>query len=94
MADNNKRPILYRGEKYSRPIEKKPTIIPKEPSITFEESRDRLVSDINEISVRIRNAPETKKLPNETIVCVSVKDDYVAKSYYPEAIFGSSNELE
>ncbi len=93
MNSSIKRPILYRGEVYSSPIEKRTIGQQKEPNITFEESRSRILQNIGDLMDVIKATPQNFKLPHENIVCFRVQEEFAAKSYYPEALFGPSYNL-
>src|SRR5437868_9508786 len=94
MNNNQRRPILYKGEVYSSLIEKVKPFIPKEPSVSFEDSRIKILKDLESLNEKIKTTPSRLKLPNESIVCVRVQKEYVAKTFYPSALFGPSYDLE
>jgi hypothetical protein len=83
----NRRPILVNGELYSKPIEKRPQGRPNEPAIRFEEARTKLLGDLSKTREIIKGIPIERKLPNEVVLCVRMRPEFSAKSYYPQALF-------
>jgi hypothetical protein len=86
--ENNRRPILYKGEIYTKPITKNggggP---PKESSISYDTARSNILSSIASTKEKIAHIPQEKKLPNEFVVCVRMFPEFSAKSYYPDDFF-------
>jgi hypothetical protein len=87
--DKNRRPILYKGEIYSKSIQKKLGGKKKEPAISYGAARERVLSDIEKTKQVIEKIPADKKLSNEFVVCVRLSPEFSAKSYYPSALFDS-----
>ncbi|MFZ2523349.1 MAG: hypothetical protein WAW92_03095, partial [Minisyncoccia bacterium] len=87
--ENNRRPILYRGEIYTKPITKKSGGPPKEPGVSYDTARTKILSDISKTKEKINSIPKSKKLKNEFIVCLRMSPEFSAKSYYPTDLFSS-----
>lgn len=81
-----RRPILVNGELYSKPIEKKSSGRQKEPSISYDDARKNLISDITRSRELVRAMPKESKLPNEVVLCIRMLPEFSAKSYYPKAL--------
>lgn len=94
MNDNSRRPILYRGEKYSLPILKGGKRKLPEPAISYEEARGRLINDIQSTSEKLRGIPVEMRMPSETIVCLRMQPEFSAKSYYPSSLFTTLDEID
>jgi hypothetical protein len=92
MSETPKRPILYKGEAYSHPIEKKKVVIPKQPDISFEEARVKILESLEIISRQIDEMPEDLKLPNETIVIMKVSAEVADKNFYPSSVLYPSTQ--
>ncbi|OCA72988.1 S8 family peptidase [Chryseobacterium arthrosphaerae] len=90
--NNNRKPILYKGEVYSKPVSKNGGGGPLKLPISYEEARYRIKNDIDKVHDTIRSLPETSKLPNEIVVCIRMHPDFSAKSYYPDSLFDGNNE--
>ena len=84
---NNRRPILYNGEVYSSPISKKPSNIPKNHPVTFEQAQTKALQDIAKTKSTLRELPKDIRLPNEVILCLRMQPEFTAKSYYPDSLF-------
>jgi len=94
MSENTRKPILYKGELYSKIVTKKTFVPPSEPPLTFEEARLKIISDIAETQEAIRSLPKESKLPNELILCLRVQPKYSAKSFYPKGLFTNHSGIE
>lgn len=88
MNPENRRPILYKGERYSKAIAKGGGGPQKEPHISYDEARNKIISDIKKTREIITNTSTRFKLPNEFVVSIRLDPDFSAKSYYPSTIFG------
>ncbi|MCR6637842.1 MAG: hypothetical protein NVV82_02290 [Sporocytophaga sp.] len=87
MSDNSRRPILYNGELYSSPISKGSSGPTKEPYVSFEVAREKVLSDLSFTKEKLRSIPSKSKLPNEAIICIRMQSEFSAKSYYPDSLF-------
>lgn len=85
--ENNRRPILYKGEVYTKAITKKVGGSSKQPKASYGTAQAKILSDISQAKEKINNMPSDKKLPNEFVVCVRMDPEFSAKSYYPEDLF-------
>jgi hypothetical protein len=92
MNPSERRPILYKGELYNKPIQKKSGGPEKKPSITYSQARTRILADLESTKARLKEVPADLKLPNEFVVCVRVDKEFSAKSYYPTSVFNSGLE--
>ncbi len=90
MNPKDKRPILYKGEIYSKEIPKGGGGPAKEPRQSYDHARAKIVSDIKKTREAIKNIPEGFKLPNEFVVSLRLDPAFSAKSYYPGALFESN----
>ncbi len=86
MSDK-RRPILYRGESYSKNVDRSPTVIPKEPVISFADAREIIFRDITQVARKISEIPAELRMPHEAIMSFQVQEEYAAKSYYPGSLF-------
>lgn len=85
MAEK-RNPIIYKGEKYHKPVVKKggPS---KDPKISYDEARQKIISDIDNTSKEFNLMSQAYRMPNEIIMCLRMNPDFSAKSYYPSALF-------
>lgn len=87
MSKEDRRPILYKGEMYSRVIPKGGGGPPKEPIRSYDDARAKIISDIKSTREVIKKIPQDLKLPHEFVVSVKLDPAFSAKSYYPGALF-------
>lgn len=87
MEKSNKRPILYNGEIYGQPIQKGGGGGPKEMKVSFEEARVNLLSDLDRTRSVLREMPQSSRLPNEVVLSLVLRPEFIAKSYYPDSLF-------
>lgn len=92
MATTPRRPILYKGEAYSSPLIKRGSGSSKEPEITFEQARNKIITNIDNIRAQLPLIDPKLKMPNETILTFHVLPEYAAKSYYPNTLFYPLNQ--
>lgn len=90
--NNNRKPILYKGEIYSQPVTKNSGGGSVKYPITFEEAKNRIQSDITRVQDVIRELPKNTILPNEVVVCMRMHPSFSAKSYYPDSLFDGKSE--
>jgi hypothetical protein len=78
---------LANGEKLVGVIDKPgsggPTPLPR----SFDEARDRVVTQLTETLTQALALPKTKKYPDEVVLCLRLHPDMLAKTYDPESIF-------
>jgi Subtilase family len=91
MDSQKRRPILYKGETYSASIQKKISMQPKEPEISFETARQNIMQNIRTVKQDLISINPALKLPTESIICLKVDAEYAAKSYYPSSLFNNGN---
>jgi len=87
----NRRPILYKGEVYTRPITKAAGARPKQPLTTYAEAREKVLGGIHATREIILNSTKENKLPNEFVFCLRLDPAFSAKSYYPESLFPNTS---
>lgn len=89
MSDDNqkRRPILYNGQVYFRPITKKLGGGEKAMRYTYEEARDIVLTNIAVTKSQIREIPSESRLPNEVVISLVMQPEFSAKSYYPNSLF-------
>lgn len=92
--DNKRRPILYKGEVYTTPVEKKVGGPIREPEVTYEAARNNVITSLNSVVSNIKELPTEARLPNEYIVCLRLQSEFSAKSYYPGSLFEYDNTKE
>jgi hypothetical protein len=91
MSDDKRRPILFKGEVYSHPIEKPSGGGEKEFKVSYEQARVQLLTNIQKTKAQISQLPQTSKLPNETVLCIRLRSEFSAKTWYPNSLFDNSN---
>lgn len=93
MPDSQRRLILANGEKLVGVIEKPggggPVPLPR----TYDEARDRVVGQLTSSLARAVSLPQTKKYPEEVVLCLRLHPDMLAKSYDPVSLFVEVPEL-
>lgn len=89
MSNTPRRPILFRGELYSRVLDRTPNWGPKETNVTFEQARENLLENLSALREVIEK-PSKLILPNEQVVCIRVGPEFNAKAYYLNSIFDNS----
>lgn len=89
-----RRPILYKGESYSKPVTKGGGGPPKEPKITFDQAKEQINKDLDATIDSIRSISQEYKLPNELVLCFRLHPDFTAKSSFPTTLFPSSDKPE
>lgn len=88
MSENNKRrPILFNGQVYSRPVTKSSGGGGKPFPRTFLEARESILKDLEETKSTLRNLPKSSRMPNEIVLSLVMHHDFTAKSYYPKSLF-------
>lgn len=93
MSNNNKRrPILYNGQTYAKPVLKQSPGRPKETRFTFDQSKEFILNDLSKAKTTLRNMPTSERLPNEVVVGIVMEPGFTAKSFYPESLFDTSVE--
>ncbi|HYD93629.1 MAG TPA: S8 family peptidase [Candidatus Paceibacterota bacterium] len=88
MSENeNRRPILYKGEVYTKPITKTAGGRQKEPRASYAEARERVLGGIKATKEKVLSLSAENRMPNEFIFCLRLDPAFSAKSYYPETLF-------
>lgn len=85
--EKDRRPILYKGEIYSKPITKRMGGDAKDPVLSYDVARQRILTDIAKTKDIISKIPADKKLTNEFVVCIRLSPEFSAKSHYPATFF-------
>lgn len=86
-TENPRRPILYKGETYSKPVQKRSGGGGKEPGVSFQDAKTKMIADLDKVKVEMRSTASTYKTPNEMILCFRLLPEFSAKSYYPATLF-------
>lgn len=94
MPNPNKRLILANGEKYQEPVRKATGGAPKEMPRSYDEARALVKTELSRALQAVHALPRNKRLPDETVLCLRLHPDMLAKSYEPKGIFTTVRELE
>lgn len=86
-----KHPIIAHGELYVEPIVKKSRPIDKSIPHEYEDSKQRILSDISNITEKIEIQEEF--FLDEKILCVRMEPKFEAKSYVPVSITQVSDSI-
>ncbi|MCW9020449.1 MAG: S8 family serine peptidase, partial [Flavobacteriales bacterium] len=93
MDDNiPKKPILFKGEVYSQLVPKGGGGNTKQMRHSFEEAREIVLRDVENIKTSLQNMPSSYRLPNEVILSFILEEGFSAKSYYPDSLFDLDSE--
>src|ERR1700733_11214804 len=94
MATNDRRLILANGERLVGEVKKTghggPTPFPR----SYDEARDLVIHQTQQMLRSASSMPEAKKYPDELFVCFRLHPDMLAKSYEPDYIFAQVPELQ
>ncbi len=90
--ENKRRPILYNGQIYAKPVNKSSGGGPKSMRYSYEEARDFVLSDVANVKANLRQMPTSQRLPNEVVVGFVMQPEFSAKSYYPDSLFDLDTE--
>ena len=86
-----KHPIIAHGELYVEPIVKKSRPIDKSIPHEYEDAKQRILSDISNITEKIEIQEEF--FLDEKILCVRMEPKFEAKSYVPASITQVSDSI-
>lgn len=86
-----KHPIIAHGELYVEPIVKKSRPIDKSIPHEYEDAKRRILSDISDITEKIKLQEEF--FLDEKILCVRMEPKFEAKSYVPSSITQVSDNI-
>lgn len=89
---NSKKPILYNGQVYSEPVEKKGGGGQKAMRQSYEDARDNVLNNISDVKGSLRSMSEETRLPNEVVLSLTLEPEFSAKSYYPDSLFDLDTE--
>lgn len=90
--DSKRRPILYNGQTYVKPVIKSSGFGEKLMRFSYEEARDFVLKDIAVAKNSLKNMPSSQRLPNEVVVGFVMQPEFSAKSYYPDSLFDLGSE--
>jgi hypothetical protein len=93
MAESQRRLILANGEKLVGVIEKPGHGGPPELPRSFDEARDLVVKQLSTALTQSAALPQTKRYPEDIVLCLRLHPDMLAKSYDPESVFAEVPEL-
>ncbi|KXG44543.1 S8 family peptidase [Tepidibacillus decaturensis] len=89
MSDRSKQdymPIIGNGEKMIEPIQKSygggETVYPR----SYNEAKNRVKKQVEEVKLRIEKIPEEKRM-KEVVITLRLNEKFLAKSYTPETLF-------
>lgn len=85
-------PILMNGQKLAEPTIKKKTGGEKKAPYTYEEVKERIINDMNNLSEEIDNNTEFY-LKNEIVISIRMAENFIAKSYIPD-VFDTKESME
>jgi len=87
MPPQDRRPILHKGEVYSKLITKASGGGSKTLPHTLEEAFVNIQAGLKSTIENFETLPAESRLPNELVFCVRMDSDFSAKSYYPDSFF-------
>ena len=93
---NERHPIIAHGELYVEPISKKSTPVNKSYPHEYEEAKTQLISNIDKITSTLsgKNVESREIFIDEKIICLRMEPKFEAKSYIPNSIINSKNDME
>ena len=93
---NERHPIIAHGELYVEPISKKSTPVNKSYPHEYEEAKTQLISNIDQITSTLsgENVESREIFIDEKIICLRMEPKFEAKSYIPNSIINSKNDME
>jgi hypothetical protein len=94
MPDPQRRLILANGERYVAPVEKRSGFGPTEMPRNYEEARNLVKREVSTALAKFAALPTRKRFKDETVLCLRMHPDMIAKSYDPQGIFGRVRDLE
>lgn len=88
MPEPQRRLILANGEKYvsdeKKPLQGRPPEMPR----PYGQARDLVKREVSSALQKVADLPSSKRRKNETILCLRLHPDMMAKSYDPNSLFG------
>ncbi len=94
MPDPQRRLILANGESYAAPVEKRTGFGPAEMPRSYDEARQLVKREVGDALVKLASLPANKRFKDETVLCLRLHPDMIAKSYDPQGVFGIVPDLE
>ena len=93
---NERHPIIAHGELYVEPISKKSNYVNKSYPHEYEEVKTQLISNIDKITSTLsgENVESREIFIDEKIICLRMEPKFEAKSYIPNSIINSKNDME
>ena len=82
--NNERRPMLHKGQVYSKSVTKKSGGGEKTFSRSFDEALSHITTSLESTLETVASLPEELRLPNEFVFCIRMDPDFTAKSYYPD----------
>ncbi|MBP6924138.1 MAG: S8 family peptidase [Candidatus Pacebacteria bacterium] len=83
--NNERRPMLHKGQVYSKSVTKKSGGGEKTYSRSFDEALSHITTSLESTLDTVASLPQEHRLPNEFVFCIRMDPDFTAKSYYPES---------
>src|SRR5437016_12594926 len=94
MPDQSRRLILGNGEQYVTPQQNASHGGTVEMPRTYEAAREVVRTQVQAALRTLHELPKEKRLPDESVLCLRLHPDMLAKSYDPQAIFAHVRDLE
>lgn len=94
MPDQPRRLILGNGEQYVTPQRKTSHGGPVEMPRPYDAARDLVRTQVRAALRTLRELPKEKRLPDESVLCLRLHPDMLAKSYDPQGLFAQIRDLE
>ena len=82
----DRRPILGKGEYLVDSVRKKINTGPKKYPRTYEEGKELIINNLNNLKKEIPEIPKEKRM-NEVIIGIKLSEGFLAKSYEPNSLF-------
>lgn len=82
----DRRPILGKGEYLVDSVRKKINTGPKKYPRTYEEGKELIINNLNNLKNEIPEIPKEKRM-NEVIIGIKLSEGFLAKSYEPNSLF-------
>ena len=82
--NNERRPMLHKGQVYSKSVTKRSGGGEKIFSRSFDEALNNITTSLQSTLDTVASLPQEHRLPNEFVFCIRMDPDFTAKSYYPD----------
>src|SRR3989338_1706593 len=82
--NNERRPMLHKGQVYSKSVTKRSGGGEKTFGRSFDEALSHITTSLEATLNTVASLPQEHRLPNEFVFCIRMDPDFTAKSYYPD----------